>query len=355
MNALNCDFETVVYRDVERAVNDLRLGLVVAIPTETVYGLAGNAFLESTVENIFLIKERPRFDPLIVHVPPCWLTISDLTRRGLVAGEILPEPLFQALDFLMSALMPGPLTLLMPKGPRIPNIVTSGRSLVGIRSPSHRVTRSLLEKLDLPLAAPSANRFGHTSPTRAHHVQLELNKKVHAILDGGDCSIGLESTVAVLNQDLSVSILRPGAVSEVHFAKFGFAVSYAQSAHKASSPGMLDRHYAPQKRFVVANCPESLQKILEQERVDHVSLLIPDTTIKNFQSWKKIIDDFEVKNIYELEFNPLGDRAALRFFDLLHEYNLDTAKSLLVSTPILQTTGLWGALSDRLARAASKE
>jgi L-threonylcarbamoyladenylate synthase len=189
--------------DSAQAAQHLQAGAVVAIPTETVYGLAANAFDEAAVLRIFSVKQRPSFDPLIVHIGRA----ADIHR---VARELPPQA-----QALMDAFWPGPLTLLLPKHPDVPDIVTSGLDTVGVRMPSHPLTLALLQALPFPLAAPSANPFGYVSPTTAQHVADQLGDQVPYILDGGPCAVGvgiaiLGSTGSIGTQALEVVREQPG-------------------------------------------------------------------------------------------------------------------------------------------------
>ncbi|MDQ3289765.1 MAG: L-threonylcarbamoyladenylate synthase, partial [Bacteroidota bacterium] len=173
----------IIGTDTEQAANLLRAGQLVSIPTETVYGLAANAYLEEAVVSIFEAKQRPAFDPLIVHT-------HSIQEFDKIAVNI-PKRAYQ----LAEAFMPGPVTLILPRNPKIPLLVTSGNESVGVRIPNHPLTLNLLRKLEFPLAAPSANPFGYVSPTTAQHVNQQLGEKIPYILDGGTCSVGIESTI----------------------------------------------------------------------------------------------------------------------------------------------------------------
>src|ERR1039458_7360155 len=181
-----------------RAAEILRAGGLVALPTETVYGLGANALDAAAVERIFEAKQRPAWDPVIVH-------ISDLAMLDGLVGEV-PA----AARKLMEAFWPGPLTLLLPRSAAVPDAVTAGRALVGVRMPAHPVALELIRRAGVPVAAPSANRFGHISPTTALHVLADLDGRIDAVLDGGPTRVGLESTVL----DVAArAIYRPGAVT----------------------------------------------------------------------------------------------------------------------------------------------
>ncbi|HXB62642.1 MAG TPA: L-threonylcarbamoyladenylate synthase, partial [Acidobacteriaceae bacterium] len=233
--------------EVQRAAEILRGGGTVAFPTETVYGLGANALNAEAVEKIFVAKERPHWDPLIVHV-------ADVAMAKTVA-ELSPLA-----EQLAERFWPGPLTLLLPRKDCVPDAVTAGRSLVGVRVPGHPLALELLRAAAIPIAAPSANRFGHTSPTTAAHVLEDLDGRIDTVLDGGACHVGVESTVVDLSQDPMV-IYRPGAVTAAMLAEFGTVTLYKapretkersrELQESLPAPGVGLRHYAPRARMVL--------------------------------------------------------------------------------------------------------
>ena len=194
------------------ACDALQRGEVVAIPTETVYGLAAVAWDSAAVTKIFAAKERPLFDPLIVHVPQTWRTIRELGSHRVVDESKVTAGMGRIAEALMEAFWPGPLTLILPRHESIPDLVTSGLDRVGVRMPAHPVAADLLTMLNAPLAAPSANRFGRISPTTSSHVMSELGDRIPYIVEGGACEVGVESTVALV-EDQRIVLLRPGKIS----------------------------------------------------------------------------------------------------------------------------------------------
>jgi L-threonylcarbamoyladenylate synthase len=230
----------------ERAAEILRAGGLVALPTETVYGLGANALDAAAVGRIFTAKERPGWDPVIVHVA------DEAMLEGLVHD--LPE----AARKLMKAFWPGPLTLLLPRTDAVPDAVTAGRPLVGVRMPAHPVALELIRRAGVPVAAPSANLFGHTSPTTAAHVIADLDGRIDAVLDAGPTEHGVESTVLDPCQNPMV-IYRPGAVTRVQIRETAGAVEdfrggaalEAKPRAALPSPGVGVRHYAPKARLVL--------------------------------------------------------------------------------------------------------
>jgi L-threonylcarbamoyladenylate synthase len=231
---------------IERVASIWRGGGTVAFPTETVYGLGAHAFDEKAVERIFAAKQRPAWDPIIVHV-------SD----GLPLGRLVAE-ISDTARALMEAFWPGPLTLLLPRGPDVPDAVTAGRPLVGVRVPSHPVARALIAAAGMPIAAPSANSFGRPSPTTAAHVLEDLDGRIDAVVDSGPTRHGVESTVVDASQSPLI-VYRPGAVTlealrgvagEVKLYQ-GNGTEAGQEPAGLPSPGVGMRHYAPRARIVL--------------------------------------------------------------------------------------------------------
>lgn len=225
---------------VAEAAGVLRAGGIVGMPTETVYGLAADARNTSAVAAVFAAKQRPSFDPLIVHVAEA-------------ADAVMIASVSEQARLLMEAFWPGPLTLVLPRLPVIPDLVTSGLDTVGVRCPDHDIARALIRKSGCPLAAPSANRFGRVSPTTAAHVLDQLGDAIDGVVDGGACRVGVESTVLALQP--APVVLRPGGITcEQLAACLGRPVPLAQrqevGAHlPAAAPGLLESHYAPRQRL----------------------------------------------------------------------------------------------------------
>jgi L-threonylcarbamoyladenylate synthase len=228
----------------ERAATILRGGGLVAFPTETVYGLGANALDATAVARIFAAKMRPSWDPVIVHI----------ANEAMLAGLVQELP--EAAPKLMARHWPGPLTLLLPRSAVVPDAVTAGRPLVGIRMPAHSVALELIRRAGMPLAAPSANLFGHTSPTSAEHVLADLDGRIDAVLDAGPTDYGVESTVLDPCQS-PMMIYRPGAVTMAQIQNIAGPVQLYCEKPKAEppaslpSPGVGLRHYAPRARLVL--------------------------------------------------------------------------------------------------------
>ena len=211
----------------QQAAEVIRSGGTVAFPTETVYGLGANALNPAAVEKIFLAKQRPAWDPIIVHIADRDM-LAKVAVRG--AGNVQ-----QKIDALMDQFWPGPLTILLPKQPAIPSTVTAGRELVGIRMPAHPVALGLINAANLPIAAPSANRFGHTSPTTAQHVLEDLDGRIDLVLDSGPAWCGVESTVIEV-RDHETILYRPGAIPAEEIESIAGPVILYRSAAMGATP-----------------------------------------------------------------------------------------------------------------------
>lgn len=320
------------------AAQVIRDGGLVAFPTETVYGLGANALNADAVTRIFAAKERPAADPLIVH-------LSGLEQLGSVARSI--PPIGQK---LAEVFWPGPLTLILPKQPIVPDSVTSGLETVAVRVPDHPVALALIRAADCPIAAPSANRFGHTSPTTARHVWDDLQGRVDIILDGGETTVGVESTVL----DVSANpprILRPGGITrEMLEAVIGSVTVLRQSRtaeEKLPSPGLLKKHYAPHtemRLFIGENAREMLIAEVKNARAagKRVGVLAMDEDIESLKEAGAVVyalgtDIASVaRHLY----------AGMRWLDNQH---LD-----LIVCRSSGESGLGLAILDRLVRAASR-
>jgi len=234
----------------ERAAQILRAGGLVALPTETVYGLGANALDAEAVERIFKAKQRPSWDPVIVHVA------GENGAEAMLEGLVREVP--EAARKLMKAFWPGPLTLLLPRAAAVPDVVTAGRPLVGVRMPAHPVALELIRRAGVPVAAPSANLFARTSPTTAAHVLADLDGRIDAVVDAGPTEHGVESTVLDPNTS-PMMIYRPGAVTSAQIQDTAGAVEFYQNNEPRKetppealpSPGVGLRHYAPKARLLL--------------------------------------------------------------------------------------------------------
>lgn len=308
--------------DIHEAARLLREAEIVAIPTETVYGLAANAFEEAAVLKVFQAKQRPAFDPLIVHIG---------AKRDL--ERLVAELPLGAVE-LMDAFWPGPLTLVLPKRQEVPDLVTSGLDTVGVRMPAHPLTQALLKELDFPLAAPSANPFGYVSPTTAQHVLDQLGDRIPYILDGGPCTVGVESTIVGWEADRWV-LYRPGGIAVERIEQVIGRVAVAQRKVLPAAPGMLESHYAPHKPLHVGNV-DALLRDQDAMRCGVISLRTHyDAGINEVLSATGDINE-SARNLF----------AALR--------RLDAGACLVILAEVFPEVGLGRAMNDRLRRAAVK-
>ena len=307
--------------EIEYAASLLRAGRLVAFPTETVYGLGANALDELAVRRIFEAKGRPSTSPIIVHISSLEMVHSVVADWPHTAQQLARK------------FWPGPLTLVLKKQPAIPSIVTAGLDTVGVRMPSHPVALVLIEAAQLPIAAPSANRFTQLSPTTAAHVREGLGNRVDYILDGGPCTVGIESTVLSLAGDAPV-LLRPGGVSRVELEKvIGPVLLHTEAPAEAHpAPGMHPRHYSPRTRLVLV----SDGKVPVEGAGAYLQLRTPARG--------------EVREMVEMSRGAAAYAAEL--YRVLHELDAKDYDWIAVDAP--EDSPEWEAVRDRLRRAAAK-
>jgi L-threonylcarbamoyladenylate synthase len=340
---------------VARAAELLRAGGTVAFPTETVYGLGANALDAAAVEKIFLAKQRPAWDPMIVHVEGRTMLQRVAAVPAGDEGRVVAK--------LIEAFWPGPLTLLLPRTAAVPDAVTAGRALVGVRMPAHAVALQLIRRAGVPIAAPSANRFGGTSPTTAAHVLADLDGRIDAVLDGGATSVGVESTVLDVG---ARAIYRPGAVTAAMIAEAigeevravaGAGVVEEEADSSAAlrndkqgglsddrgaglaSPGRGMRHYAPRARLVLVAGQEEMLREVANRAADEVGVMLPDGwnaggagAVFRWGAW----DDAET--------------LARRLFAGMRTLDARGVKAIVCPMP--EMSGMGEALRDRLGKAA---
>lgn len=300
----------MILADVDRAARILSRGGIVAIPTETVYGLAALVHDHSAVARVFAVKGRPTSHPLIVHLSPAddparWGSLTDAARR------------------LAMACWPGPLTILVPRTSRVPDWVTGGRDTVALRVPNHPLTMSLLDRLDDALVAPSANRFGRVSPTNPKHVADDLGDEVDMILDGGPCRIGVESTIVECMED-EVRILRHGAVTADIIATV-IGEQPLAPAGESRAPGMLASHYAPRATVVVC------------DSIDEARAILGDATARGANAmlvWEPHVETYAA-TLYE------------------HLRRADHASADVIVAVLPPDVGLGSAIRERLIKASA--
>ena len=342
-------------RVLARAAEAIRSGGTVAFPTETVYGLGANALSAVAVEGVFFAKQRPAWDPMIVH-------IADQAMLAQVA-VLVPGIVQHRIDALMEKFWPGPMTLLLPKQDAVPQAVTAGSGRVGVRMPAHPVALGLIASANVPIAAPSANRFGHTSPTTAQHVLEDLDGRIDLVLDAGPAWCGVESTVIEV-RDCETVLYRPGAIAAEEIeAIAGRVVRYrAPTAEQSAigepdsvpSPGVDMRHYAPNARVVPLEMEDAaktngqarwLRAVLaESQRSRRVGVMLPSNwpLPEEFSglryAWGSWQDDREL---------------AQRLFAGLRA--LDAMGADVILCPLPSESGLGAAIRDRLLKAARKQ
>lgn len=321
---------------IEEAGALLRAGEVVGIPTETVYGLAADALNPQAVKRIFEAKGRPQDNPLIVH-------IADLSMVREIATEFPPEA-----QKLADAFWPGPLTIILPKQDKIPMVTSGGLNTVGIRFPVHPMAQAIIRAAGVPLAAPSANTSGRPSTTTAQHVMEDLHGKIAAVVDGGPCSVGVESTVVSLCGERP-RLLRPGGISLEQLQSVLGEVDVDRAlkekiddSEKVSAPGMKYRHYAPKAPVtVVFGTPEASAQYIAQRLGQHTGVLCFDDCAQLFCG----------KAVVEM-FGPSDDEAqqAREVFDALRRFDDTDCTEIFAQCPPSRGIGL--AVANRIKKAA---
>ena len=323
---------SIISKDIEKAVALLKSEKLVAIPTETVYGLAGNIYSEKASTSIFETKQRPFFNPLIVHV------------RSIDYLNNIVETLPEKAKLLAEAFWPGPITLVLKKKDTIPDLITAGKDTVAVRIPNHPLTLKLLNQLDFPLAAPSANPFNRISPTKPKHVEDYFKNKIKMVLDGGPCENGIESTIIGFENDEPI-IYRLGSTSiedleavvgEIQIKNSSAKPDRSQKEIAPEAPGMLERHYAPKTKTILT---DNLQKSIEKYKSSRIGLLVYSDILNDDSVDFKLVLS-EEKNLQE---------AASNLYDALHQ--LDRQNLDIIIAERLPDYGLGKSINDRLLRA----
>ncbi len=317
---------TQISSNIDSAKEILELGELVAIPTETVYGLAANAFSENAVKKIFALKNRPSFNPLIVH-------IASVSQLATVAVNVPPLALKLAETF-----WPGPLTLLLEKNSTVPNAVTAGNTTVAVRVPNHSLTLELLKQLSFPVAAPSANPYMSISPTKPEHVKKYFDGKLKFILDGGACQEGIESTIIGFKNEKAV-LFREGscAISEIEKITGTLLLADADSA-KPQAPGMMKRHYAPNTPLILTS---NYEKVLQKNAHKNVGIL----TFTNLGTKSNTV-------IYKYlsQSESLKEAASNLYATLI---DMDSLGLDLIIAVYMPNKGIGKTINDRLERASA--
>lgn len=317
--------------DVKRAAGLLQSGELVALPTETVYGLAGHAMDTVAVRHIFEVKGRPLIDPLIVHI-----------HSHDQLGDLSPA-ISETARRLANAYWPGPLTLILPKLPAVPDLVTAGNLTIAVRMPAHPLTRRILQAADIPVAAPSANPFGYISPTQAAHVQASLGERIGWIVDGGSCEKGIESTIVDVTNEQPL-IVRPGPVTPEMLAEtlglpeMPLQTSHAIATETMEAPGTLASHYSPHTPLVLLPHGGSP----------------PQTATETGAAWISLARQKQPKGYVSYWLSEDGnlDDVARTLFAMLRKLDQAGHKKLFAELPPAEGIGL--ALCDRLTRAAAQ-
>ncbi|MCL2800806.1 MAG: L-threonylcarbamoyladenylate synthase [Treponema sp.] len=340
-------FLAVTNESLEQGAKILKSGGLVAFPTETVYGLGADAFNAQALAKVFQVKNRPSFDPLIIHIAQIETLekVSDLS--------LLDEETRKKLFILTENLWPGPLSIILPKHKNIPGIATAGLQTAAIRFPDNEAAQKLISLSTGAVAAPSANLFGGLSPTRAEHVKNGLGEKVDMILDGGSSRIGLESTVLDITGDC-FKILRLGGTPKEAIERLIGNVEVVSPAGESSaednsalaSPGLLKSHYAPRTPLYVLKREEIINKTYEQNSV----FLFYNNSARDEWIKAKKINETAIIRVLSEAGNSL--EAASRFFETLHE--LDNLNVSQIYAQLAPNEGLGDAINDRLKRGSAK-
>jgi len=316
---------SIISKDIQKAITLLTNEELVAIPTETVYGLAGNIFSEKAIKSIFETKKRPFFNPLIVH-------ISSIDKLETIVSEV-PEKA----KILANTFWPGSMTLVLKKNATIPDIITAGKDTVAVRIPNHPVTLSLLEQLPFPLAAPSANPFNNISPTKPEHVERYFKNDIKMVLDGGTCKNGIESTIIGFENDEPV-IYRLGALSlEDIEAVVGKVDLKNKKEENPDAPGMLNKHYSPLTKTILTT---DILSEIENYPNKKIGVLSFSSSYKSAEIVTEIILS-EEKKLQE---------AASKLYDSLHQLDHKNLDVIIVEK--MPNFGLGKSMNDRLQRAS---
>ena len=316
-------------KQIQHAVDALRAGELVAFPTETVYGLGANASNPQAVRKIFELKGRPANHPVIVH-------LEDQKQLQRWVRDMPP-----AARALADKFWPGPLTLVMKRAPAVSDVITGGQDTVAVRIPSHPIARQLLAAFGGGVAAPSANRYGHVSPTRVEHVRDEFGKSVKIVLDGGDCKIGLESTIVLCVGDVP-RLLRPGAITLSQLQAVVPGIQSGPDPDAPRAPGTTPRHYSPKTPVTLVpsrRLVDVMREFTDEEEKVAVLSLRPPSTANRYMTW--------------INAGARADMYARNLYSYLRTLDKIGARVLLVEE--VPAGEQWDAVRDRLKRAASKE
>ncbi|MFY7988064.1 MAG: L-threonylcarbamoyladenylate synthase [Flavobacterium sp.] len=317
----------MISKDINLAIQHLNDNGIIGFPTETVYGLAGNAFETEAIHKIFDVKKRPTFNPLIVHI------------KGIQDLEYIAKDIPPIAYELAKVFWPGPLTLILKKQPHIPDLVTANQETVAVRVPNHPLALQLLNQLDFPLVAPSANPFTSISPTSAEHVENYFGNKINMVLDGGECTAGIESTIIGFDNN-KVIVYRLGALALEELEKVtGSVMLLNKKDKKPIAPGMLLKHYAPKTDFILTR---NVQEELDWYSDKKIGLLL-------FNSY---LHQYNINNQIVLSEESDLNLAASNLYNAMHQ--LDKMNLDLIIAERLPEYGLGISINDRLERASKQ-
>ncbi|MDR2842428.1 MAG: threonylcarbamoyl-AMP synthase [Spirochaetaceae bacterium] len=329
------------------AAECIKNGGVVAFPTETVYGLGGDAFNENAIARIFEIKRRPFFDPLIVHISSldmldCLVNFNEFKKNTQAQGNISQKQF----ETIITQLMPGPLSIILPKSEKLPHLVSGGLETVAIRFPAHQAAQKLIRLSGCPIAAPSANLFGQLSPTSALHVEGQLGSSVEIIIDGGDDpEFGIESTVLDLSSN-KLRILRSGGTEQSKIESIlGCHIEIAHDDNVLKSPGLLKNHYAPYTKLF----------LLSEDKMQNLSFTSDAAYLffnKESFMQSRCSKESQAKNIFILSKDGTLLSAAASLFSILHK--IDSKNYTQIYAQSAPCRGIGIAINDRLSKAAVK-
>ena len=313
-------------KDINKSVYYLENNQIVVLPTETVYGMGANALNKEAVKTIFKIKKRPSFDPLICHT----YSIKKIKKYVIDFPKKAKK--------LAKYFWPGPLTILFNKKKIIPNITTSNLDSVGFRIPNNKLTLKVLEKINFPIAAPSANPFGYISPTSPTHITKKFSSDIAYILDGGNCSIGIESTIIGFENNKSV-VYRVGGISIEELEKIiGKVEIIKKDPVLPKTSGMLENHYSPSKKMIIGKIEDMIKKY-ENKKI-------------GILSYNKYFDNLDKKNQIILSKKKDLNEASKNFYNSLHI--LDNMNIDLILTSLIPNKGIGRSINDRIIKASEK-
>ncbi len=319
---------TIISNDISKAVELLSNEDVVAIPTETVYGLAGNIYSEKAIRKIYRVKQRPLFNPLIAHV-------SSIDKAKAITTNFPAKA-----EILAEAFWPGSLTMLLNKKNNVLDLITAGKKTVAVRIPKHPITLDLLEELSFPLAAPSANPFGSISPTKAEHVENYFRNSISMVLEGGDCSSGIESTIIGFEQNEAI-LYRLGSISIEEISNVIGEVKIRNKDEVApTAPGMLSMHYAPQTKMYLV---DDLEKFIGEHANKKIGVI-------------RFCNDLDIPDCEYLEILSKKEdlkEAASKLYAALHK--MDSLNLDIIVSEVFPDVGLGKSINDRLVRATKNK